>query len=136
MNKQALYLSNGKRLLLPIAYMMTLLLLSSIPGDQSAAQSPASQVSQYIAPTLQNFLHIPLYAGLAISWLWALKWPAPHERGRLFAVFILTATWAVVDESYQMGIPGRYASLTDLTLNLVGASLAVGFFGLRTTRKR
>jgi len=33
--------------------------------------------------------------------------------------------WAIADETYQMSVPGRYGSLTDMALNTLGAVLAV-----------
>jgi VanZ family protein len=110
--------------------MAALLLLSSIPGVQTEDAGPAGQVFQWITPEWQNLLHVPLYAGLAASWLWVLTRHARYHRSRLAITLLLTCAWAVVDEAYQLHVPGRYGSLTDLALNLLGASLAVIYAGL------
>ena len=113
--------------------MAVLLLLSSIPGD-APPDNLAGKVFQWVTPNWQNLLHIPLYAGLAASWLWALTtYPLGH-RYRLGISFVLTVLWAIVDESYQMGVPGRYGSLTDLALNMLGACCAIVYANHINTR--
>ena len=112
--------------------MAALLLLSSVPGSQTEGPDDlVSQLFQWITPQWQNLLHVPLYAGLAASWLWALASHPLHRRARLSIALLLTLCWAVLDEAYQMDVPGRYSSLTDMALNALGASLAVGYAGLR-----
>jgi hypothetical protein len=122
-------LLQGRRFVLPLGYMTALLLLSSIPGDQT--DGTVGQLFQWITPQWQNLLHVPLYAGLAASLLWALAGYPLQHRTQLFIALLVTISWAVVDETYQIGIPGRYASFTDLLLNILGACLAVGYAGLR-----
>jgi VanZ family protein len=125
-------ISHG-RILLPLGYMAALFLLSSIPGDAST-DTLVGKVFQWVTPDWQNLLHIPLYAGLTASWLWATAgYPLDH-RYRLGIAFVLTLLWAVVDEAHQMGVPGRYGSLTDLALNLLGAALAITYARHRAKR--
>ena len=120
-------------ILLPLGYMAVLLLLSSIPGDASP-DNLVGKVFQWVSPGWQNLLHIPLYAGLAASWLWALAgYPLGH-RHRLGISLVLTMLWAIVDETYQMGVPGRYGSLTDMALNMLGASGAIAYANHISTR--
>ena len=114
------------RILLPLAYMAGLLLLSSVPGDDPNVAGGA--IIEWLTPQWQNMLHIPLYAGLAASWLWALS-GRPHHL-RLILAFALTVAWAVFDEAYQTTVPGRYGSVTDMALNVIGASLAICLAGL------
>ena len=109
------------RILLPLAYMASLFLLSSVPGDDP--EVPGGAIFQWLTPQWQNLLHIPIYAGLAASWLWALAGRPPHTW--LLLAFVLTVAWAVFDEWYQTTVPGRYGSFTDLALNVIGAGLAV-----------
>ena len=112
------------RLLLPLAYTAGLFLLSSVPGDADTG-TPVGMIFQWITPQWQNLLHIPLYGGLAASWLWGLTPFSLSPNARLLTALALTLAWAVVDESYQSTVPGRYGSLTDLALNAVGAILIV-----------
>jgi hypothetical protein len=120
-------------ILLPVGYMAVLLLLSSIPGD-APPDNLVGIVFQWVSPNWQNLLHVPLYAGLTASWLWALAaYPLGH-RYRLATSFMLTVLWAIVDETYQLGVPGRYGSLTDLALNMLGASCAIMYASHTATR--
>ena len=113
--------------------MAALYLLSSVPGDQTAEGSAGALV-QWITPAWQNLLHVPLYAGLAASWLWALAHYPLRRPARLTVAFLLTVLWAILDETHQMAVPGRYASLTDLALNTIGATLAVAYSSLNAKK--
>jgi VanZ family protein len=104
--------------------MAALLLLSSIPGDASQ-DNLVGMIFEWVTPGWQNLLHIPLYAGLAASWLWALAQYPRRLRHPLTTSLMLTLLWGIVDETYQLGVPGRYGSLTDLALNMLGASCAI-----------
>lgn len=125
---------NRWRLLLPLAYMGALLLLSSVPGR--GVDGPAGELFQWIAPQWQNLLHIPLYGGLAASWLWALAAQPVGHTARLALALLLTLVWGAVDEAYQSGIAGRYGSLTDMALNAAGAVLVVLWARYRPARSR
>ena len=116
--------SRHMRILLPSAYMLALFLLSSIPGDISS-DNLVGKAFQWVTPSWQNLLHVPLYAGLATSWLWALNAYPLKSHTYLASAFVLTLLWAIADETYQLSVPGRYGSLTDLALNALGAFLAV-----------
>jgi hypothetical protein len=126
-------LPDERRIILPLGYMAALLLLSSVPGNQAESpDGPVGQLFQWITPQWQNLLHVPLYAGLAASWLWALA-RHPMQRGaRLSIALLVTLIWAALDETYQMSVPGRYSSLTDMAMNALGALMAVGYAGLRS----
>ena len=122
-------LPDRRRLLLPLAYMAGLLLLSSVPGDQT--EGLVGQLFQWVEPQWQNLLHVPLYAGLAASWLWALASHPMQRVNRLCIALLVTLLWAALDETYQISVPGRYSSLTDMALNALGACLIVGYAALR-----
>ncbi len=109
------------RYLLPVCYMLALFCVSSIPGDVMEV----APVFRWATPNWQNLLHVPTYGGLALSWWWALETRLATVRSRLIAAFTLTMLYALVDESWQLYIPGRYGSLTDLALNALGAALAL-----------
>ena len=115
------------RLTLPLYYMAALFLISSIPGDVLEV-APGFR---WVTPAWQNLLHVPVFGGLAFSWFWALETPVPTLGHRLWAAFGLTMAYAFVDESWQLLIPGRYGSLTDLCLNATGAAIALGLIARR-----
>tara|TARA_R110002073_G_scaffold319036_1_gene493498 strand:+ start:98 stop:442 length:345 start_codon:yes stop_codon:yes gene_type:complete len=110
--------------------MMALFCVSSIPGDVMEA----APVFRWVTPNWQNLLHAPVYGGLALSWLWALETRFTTVRNRVVAAFILTMMYAFVDEGWQLHIPARYGSLTDLALNALGAVLALWVVARRLVR--
>ena len=112
------------RLLLPLAYMAALFALSSIPGDISP-DTPLGAVFQWFTPNLQNLLHVPLYAGLTLSWFWALMPYSLARQKQLLVALALAMLWGALDEVHQAGVPGRYGSFTDVALNFAGAIAAV-----------
>ncbi len=103
----------------PLFYMLGIFLLSSIP-DQGTANVTLNPLV-WISPNVQNFLHVPVYGGLACLWFWALRhWVAKSGLKYVVAV-ILTLGYGLVDEWHQTFIPGRYGSFTDVSLDVVGA---------------
>lgn len=114
-------MQNRFRYLLPVCYMAALFYVSSLPGHVMEADP----VFRWITPNLQNLLHVPVYGGLALCWWWALETRIAAKRPRLIAAFTLTVMYGLVDESWQLYIPGRYGSLTDLALNALGAAIAL-----------
>jgi VanZ family protein len=108
-------------------------LLSSIP-DHGAPQNLAERLLQWATPELQNLLHIPLFGGLAATWYWALR---PMVRNRLalpLVVFTITIAYAFFDEWHQLRVPGRYGSLTDVALDVVGIVLALAYIHFRADK--
>ena len=114
-------MQNLFRYLLPVCYMVALFCVSSIPGDVMEV-APGFR---WLTPNWQNMLHVPVYGGLALSWWWALETRLAEKKLRLIAAFTLTIMYGLVDETWQLYIPGRYGSLTDLALNALGAAIAL-----------
>ena len=99
--------------------------LSSIPGVRLPASPEVYALFYWISPTLQNVLHIPAYAALAGTWCWALRaWLSRASAIVLLAAGISTI-YGIFDEWHQSFVPGRYASLTDVTFNVAGAALVI-----------
>ena len=103
------------RFTLPLGITGVSFLLSSIPGD-----SPGGGLLGFVAPQVQNLLHIPLFALLAWSWCLALGRPSTTLATVVMLAASISAAWAILDELHQYYVPGRFASLTDITLNLTG----------------
>jgi len=109
-------------LLLPLAYMGGLHALSSIPGDP--AQIPKGlEIMLWVPPNWQNVLHVPVYAGLAWLWRWALSGLIRTALPAVLLAILLTVGFGIFDEWYQLSVPGRYASVTDALLDVAGALL-------------
>jgi len=123
-------MQNLSRYLLPLGYMIVLFCVSSIPGHVMEV-TPGFRL---LTPNWQNLLHVPVYGGLALSWCWALETHLTAARSRLIAAFTLTVMYGIVDETWQLYIPGRYGSITDLVLNALGAVLALWAVSLHSRR--
>ena len=54
-----------------------------------------------------------------------------QERWRFGAALAVTLIYAVLDEIHQLGVPGRFGSLTDVALNAVGAVLVLTVMAAR-----
>ena len=76
--------------------------------------------------------HIFLFGVLAILWMRALG-DRPHART---IAFFLTAFYALSDEFHQAFVPGRDASLLDLSCDLVGAGLGLWVYARFKRRSR
>ncbi|PCI70473.1 MAG: hypothetical protein COB26_02990 [Piscirickettsiaceae bacterium] len=107
------------RFILPIAYMIGIYLLSSIPGDATNPSS-ASIILSLIPSSLQNLLHIPLFAGLFLSFQWAFSRKLITQRLTPKIIVFTCIIFAAFDEFHQMAVPGRFASASDFFLDTVG----------------
>ncbi len=110
---------------LAVGYLLAMLALSLVPGTTVEERG---SLFEFLAPELQNLLHVPQYA--LLSWLWCRGLSGlalgPGRSARL--ALAVAAGYGVVEESIQLWVPGRFSSWTDLALDLVGALAGVGFF--------
>ena len=115
--------------LLPVLYMAAIYWLSSIPGEANPDEPmSAAALLELVPPQLQNLLHIPLFAGLA--WLWCRSLEAWTQAALpiMALAFTLATGYGMFDEWHQLHVPGRYASATDILLNLSGSVIAVWLY--------
>ncbi len=110
---------------MPLLIMAVLYWLSSIPGTQLPDSPALYSLFYWITPSVQNALHVPAYAALSGASHWALgAWLRGSSRRAIGACMIASA-YGVFDEWHQSFVPGRYASLTDVMLNVTGAALGI-----------
>jgi VanZ family protein len=151
-----LLMNNRLKITLPLLYMGLIFGLSSVP---CAANNKMGGVV-YISETMQNFLHIPLYGGLAALWLWyftsvtpkgespsviarseATKQSqvffkmTPFKRAALYTILII-AVYAASDEFHQSFVPGRFMGLDDWLSDVAGGLIAVGIWRSFLVSKR
>lgn len=120
----------------PLALMVVIFVLSSIPGPSRNSQS---WLLTELDPTLQNALHAPLYGLLQWLWLRVLVKPARPLAAAIALATIITVSYGCFDELHQALVPGRYASMQDIFLNGLGAALGTGYFfylSVRSERSR
>ena len=111
--------------LLALAYMAAIYWLSSLPGDVDPELDSLAGIIAWTPPALQNLLHIPMFGLLAWLWHRTLSSWRMRDGPALATAFLLAAGFGVFDEWHQLQVPGRYASFTDITLNLAGVVLAL-----------
>ena len=99
-----------------LVYTTALAVVSLLPSG-SAAPGGWDGV---ISPGLQNLLHVPAYAGLAILWLWAVPGRAGARAAWLAAA--LCAAYGAGLEFVQAFVPGRTGSILDVLLNAAGSA--------------
>lgn len=114
---------------LPVILMGMIFLLSSIPGD---VEGGVLKVITTLEPSLQNLLHIPLFGLLQFLWLRGFASRGTTGAAAIAASFCITLSYGALDELHQYFVPGRYASLLDLGLNLLGVVLGTLVFWLVT----
>lgn len=110
------------KILLTLSYMLLVLVTSVIPMDREIR---GFQFLIDLKPTVQNLLHIPVYAILSILFLQVTKNYQLEGWKKIALVFICAGGFGVLNEVVQIFIPGRYAGLTDMGLNFIGAILGV-----------
>lgn len=115
----------------PPVWMAGLLWMSTIPGTLSPEPAPAHWPFAIVPAVLQNLAHIPAYGALAWLWRWSLGRYLPPVLATAVA-FTLAMFTGIADESIQATTPGRNATILDLGLNALGASLfLIAFEALR-----
>ncbi len=103
--------------------------LSSIPGEPTPQTPDVNTLFVLIPPKLQNLLHVPMFGVLAWLWHWSLPAWLPRAAPLGAIAFLLAAGYGIIDELHQLAVPGRYASLTDVLLNVLGAAIALWICG-------
>ena len=127
----------GKRhVALPLLIMGVYYWLSSLPGTPLPGDPALFGLIYWVPPTVQNALHIPAYAALAGAWCWALGAWLRVTLMRATSAFAIASTYGVFDKWHQSFVPGRYASLTDVTLNVAGAVVGIWLAAWIASRAR
>jgi VanZ family protein len=122
-----------KNMFPPLGLMAMIFILSSIPGRPEAG---GVKFLVEIDPQLQNLLHIPLFGTLQILWLHAFKKYGLSNRKIIPISLFITLAYGCLDELHQMFVPGRYASLTDILLNLTGIMIGTLIFIVWKNKKK
>ena len=118
-------LNNKYIILLPLLYMFIIFIMSSIPGDYEFI---SHHLQTILNPSLQNFLHILLFGFLALLLLVTFRRYPFKERPSICLTAIISMSYGILDEVHQYFIPGRYMSLTDIYLNILGILIAIGVY--------
>ena len=131
-------LSIKNDLLPTLAYMALLFVLATLPDTGSSGD-----LMSVVPPSLQNLAHVPAYGFLALLWIITLKNRGMAHQGSLVLAPFLASTYGALTEICQIWAPGRFPSVSDGLLDIVGSLLVVsmyqmpGFprYGLNALRK-
>ena len=78
-----------------------------------------------VPPDLQDLAHAPAYGLLALLWIITLKNRGmAHQESLVLAPF-LASTYGALTEICQIWAPGRFPSVWDVLLDIVGSLLFV-----------
>jgi len=124
-------LSRSGSAVLTVVYMIAIFVLSSLhsglPGVLGTEES--SGFVRDVSVLLSNLLHVPLYGGLAFLVHRTVATRGTRyepSRGTVLAALGFVLVYSVFDEVHQSFTPGRIPSGFDVTLNMIGAGLALG----------
>lgn len=110
---------------LPLLMMAALYWLSSVPGMWRPDDPAYYALFYWVPPTVQNILHVPVYAALAWAWHWALGAWRVASSTRAIGACAIALAYGVLDEWHQSFVPGRYGSFTDVALDVGGVALGL-----------
>ena len=111
----------------PVLCMGLILMVASIPADHGEEVQRRLLRFLLLPSLLQNLAHIPAYALLAFLWRWSLD-AYTRARTAVIMALVLTIGFGIFQEFYQSLIPGRYASLSDVLSDALGAVLGIWVF--------
>ena len=111
-----------RKMILLILYSLLILGGSLIPMDGS---SKTFAIFMDLKPMLQNLLHIPVFALLAILLLQVLDGYGIQGIRKWLTTLTSILIFGILNEMIQLAVPGRYPGLLDILLNSFGTM--VGF---------
>jgi VanZ family protein len=97
--------------------------LSSLPGTPLPDDPALYGLFDWLPPMMQNALHVPAYAALTLAWHWALRAWLRASIAVTFGACAIASACGILTEWYQSFIPDRFASLSDVALNVAGVVL-------------
>jgi VanZ family protein len=113
---------SGLKITILAVYMVLILLSSLIPMDRDIE---GLKFIIQLKPVIQNLLHVPMFALLAILFLQVLdSFDVPGFWKFLIVAFAAVA-FGIFNELIQLWVPGRYAGLLDMGLNAIGVLLGI-----------
>ena len=112
------------RWVLTLAVTALIVVLSITPGEGKAGDSVFVWLVVNTPAPVQKLMHVACYATVAALWAWALEAIGAQALRIVLALVIAVALGAVL-EWYQVSIPGRFGTLTDVLLDTLGAVLGL-----------
>jgi len=117
---QSLSFSLLVRLAITLGFVLVVIILSVTPGKGQVGDSAFVWLVANTPTPLQKIMHVVIYAALVVLWAWTLEAIASRNL-RLFLAFVMAVSIGSALEWYQTQVPGRFGTLVDALLNVVGA---------------
>jgi glycopeptide antibiotics resistance protein len=108
------------RWLILLAFVALTVMLSIAFGSAQPGDTVFSWLVALTATPVQKALHFVIYAALAVLLMWTLDAIGSRTVRALLSATLAVALGAVL-EWYQLSVPGRFGSFTDVLLNSAGA---------------
>ena len=116
---------SGKKIVILWIYMLLILSTSLIPMDR---EIEGFGMIMEITPFVQNLLHAPVFALLSVLWVQIMNVHQIRNRRKYILVFIIGVGFGLLNELIQGVVPGRYPSIFDMGINVVGVVMGMWFF--------
>jgi hypothetical protein len=73
---------------------------------------------------LQKLMHVVVYATLALLWMWTLA-SVESRAVRITLVMLITVGLGAILEWHQTRVPGRFGTVFDVLLNIIGTLIGI-----------
>ena len=107
------------RLGITLVFVGVVIALSIAPGIERPGDSIFSWLVVHTAKPMQKAMHIAVYALLAMLWMWTLD-SIESRAMRIALTLVACVGLGAVLEWHQTQVPGRFGTVADVVLNVVG----------------
>ena len=112
------------RLSMTLVMLILIVTVSVVPDQARPGDSVFVWLVSATPTPLQKLVHVLAYAVLAFLCMWTLD-DIELPPIRITAALAITITTGALLEWYQISVPGRFGTMTDVILNAVGAIFGV-----------
>lgn len=107
------------RLAITLFFVGVIVALSIAPGIARPGDSMFNWLVVNTATPIQKIMHVAVYAVLAMLWMWTLE-SIGSRAIRVMLTLIICVGLGAVLEWHQTHVPGRFGTVADAILNVVG----------------
>ena len=112
------------RWLITILFVGFVVVLSVMPGRFQTGDSVFVWLVTKTPTPLQKLMHVAVYATLAMLFMWSLE-IIESQVSRIVVTLVLSLSLGITLEWYQTMVPGRFGTIVDVLLNIIGAVLGL-----------
>ena len=112
------------RLGITLIFVGLIVALSIAPGVERPGDTFFNWLVINTATPIQKAMHVGVYALLAVLWMWSLERIDSRFR-RASLTLLITVGLGVLLEWYQIQVPGRFGTVTDVLLDLAGVLIGL-----------